>query len=224
MDPQLQQAVLGAGNIQTPISPLGDFPELRQLYQVDFQMPQIAGAANAIVGGAQEAERAAAAGRAAAERAAKAKQEAADAIKDPKRYERVKKKDGGYDFFFTDPSGKRQQVDIATLSRNTGTKAIDWVDDSENPIDIQYREDSKNLEGFMNAVVSKNRKKISAYVENAKAEGVDLSPYIKDRGGVDKLIKKFQQNYRRYYTPDWGARPGGASVPMGDILDGGGEI
>lgn len=220
MDPNLKQAVLGAGNIQTPTSPLGDFPELRQLYQVDFQMPQVMGAANAIVGGAEEAERAAAAGRAAAERARKAKEEAALAIKDPKRYERVKKKDGGYDFFFTDPSGKRQQVDIATLINNTGDDREKWLSGSENPIDVQYLDEQNTVRDFMTAVTTKDRDKIDEYKQRAlKESNVDLSPYADKEGGLDALIKQFYTKYRRYYTSDWGASPGAPLIPKGSSID-----
>lgn len=202
----LKAATLGAQAIQTPGSTLGasNAPEIAAMYQSSFQLPQSQAAtvgAAGVAGDIMEQRRAAAAAAARAAAEAKAKEED---LADPKKYRRVKKSDGGYDFFAPDGS----QVDIATLTQRTQTKARDWVDDSENPIDIQYLEESKNLNDYIKAKLTKNEKVYQAY-EEANPE---LKQY-QDKGGVDRLINQFKQRYERYYVPRsvnpnaWGTRP-----------------
>lgn len=204
MDPNLKAAALGASSITPPASPLGasSAPELAQLYASGFQLPQATGATTA-------------AGNIAST-TVKAAQDAATQQQDLtnlKSYTIVKKGDGGYDFY--DPTG--QQVDIATVSQRTGTSPKDLVANSENPIDIQYRNDQTNLQDYVNAVLSGDKKKIAAY----QAAQPALKQYT-GRGGVDQLIQKFKQEYQRYYVtraqnPNaWGAVPGGPVVPTAD--------
>lgn len=204
----LKQATLGANAISAPTSTLGasNAPELANLYQSTFQLPQSSGAtaAHAQLASDVVAEQKAAAARAAAE----AKQKAAD-LSDPNKYRVVQKDDGGYDFFAPDGS----QVDIATLTKNTGTKPTDWLagkyGDSQNPIDIQYVEDQKNLSDYIKAKLSGNKTKIDAY----ETADPSLKQY-QGQGGAHQLISKFQQAYQRYYVPRtqdpnaWGQNPG----------------
>lgn len=213
----LKAATLGAQAIQSPTSTLGasNAPELAALYQSTFQLPQSTGAANSagnVAGDIEEEKRrAAAAAKKAAEEAA---QKAAD-LADPKKYRVVKKDDGGYDFFAPDGS----QVDIATLAQRTQTKPSEWISDSENPIDVQYLEESANLNKYINAKLSKNKKVYEAYEE--------ANPELKKfqgKGGVDQLIKLFKKRYERYYVPRsvnpnaWGTRPGdNPLVPSSNI-------
>ncbi len=199
----LKAATLGANAISAPTSTLGasNAPEIASLYQSSFQLPQSAGAAGAAAGIAGDI---AAQQRAAAARAAAMAKQKTDDLSDPKKYRAVKKQDGGYDFF--DPDGK--QVDIATLTSRTQTKPADWVGDSDNPIDIQYLEESKNLNKYIRAKLSGNQKAYSAF-EEANPE---LKKY-QGKGGVDKLVNTFKQSYERYYVPRsvnpnaWGTRP-----------------
>jgi len=155
---------------------------------------------------AEQASQQVAAAKAAA---AAAKKKQAD-LADPKSYRRVKKEDGGFDFF--DPDGN--QIDIASIVQRTGTKPRDWIEDSENPIDIQYMEDYDNLQDYAKALLTKNTKKIEQY----RASAPELSQYD-DRGGVNRLIETFRKNYQRYYVPRsenanaWGASPDRTVVP-----------
>lgn len=219
----LKQATLGAQAIQSPTSTLGasNAPELAKLYQSSFQLPQSSGATGAAAGVASDI---AAAQRAAAAKAeAEAKQKAADEA-DINKYRFVQKPDGGYDFFA--PDG--QQVDIATLSQKTGVKPVDILfnsklgTDSQNPIDIQYAEDQKNLNDYIRAKLSNNKTKVQGY-EAAKPE---LSQY-QGQGGAHKLITDFQGYYQRYYVPRsvnptaWGYNPGSNPlVPSPDTSGG----
>ena len=199
----LKQAILGAQAIQAPTSSLGasQAPELANLYRGSFQLPQSSAAAGAAgnISSNIVAEQEAAAKRA----AALAQQKQEDAT-DPSKYRQVKKADGGYDFF--DPDGN--QIDIATLSQRTKTTPAYWVKDSENPIDVQYLEDQTNMNDYIKAILSKDKKKVEAY----RAATPGLSQFD-DRGGVDRLIGQFKKSYQRYYTPRsenpraWGAAP-----------------
>lgn len=200
-------------------SPLGNFPDLAKAYSLSFarnrgqtQAVSDQGQAEAQVGNEQS----------------RIKQKIAEleSMADPKNYRKVKKQDGGFDFF--DPQGN--QLDIATVASRTGTKAMDWVSDSENPIDIQYLNDYKNLQGFMDAVLSKDEETIKKYT------GTDpnLQRYISGRGGINNLLMDFKKAYQRYYTPRsadpqaWGQAPSRVVVPTPQSnsygLGGGGGI
>lgn len=195
MEQGLRDAVLGAGQVQAPASPYSD---IAALYAPEFQAMQSEAGGQAIVGGAQ-------AQKEAATRAAAQKKEREADLSDPSKYRVVKKEDGGFDFFAPDGS----QVDIATLSSRTSTKPSDWIKDSENPIDIQYMNDYANLQDYVSAVLSKDKKKVDEY----RAGSPQLSQYD-DRGGIDRLIEQFQKSYNRYYVPSkWGESPGGPVVP-----------
>lgn len=210
MSPELLAATQGANQIQAPVSNLGasQGAELANMYQSSFQLPQSQGAVGAQANIA--AEQVAAAKKAAAE----AEQRQQD-LANPDKYRKVPSKDGGYDFFAPDGS----QIDIATLTQKTGTKADYWLKDSQDPTDIQYLEDSKNLQNFVNAALTKDKNTYQGYIDSAKANGIDLNPYIKNKGGVHNLIQKFQQTYQRYYVPQskdpqaWGRVPGNPVVP-----------
>ena len=105
-------------------------------------------------------------------------------------------------------------MDIATLSHLTGVKPKDILfnsklgTDSQNPIDIQYREDQKNMQDFGSALLNGDAKKIDSYSNNPNpAVKKRLSQYH-GQGGYDKLAQDFHNAYRRYYVPEkWGVTP-----------------
>lgn len=189
-----------------PSNPLGasNAPEIAKLYAASYGLQDAKGLASAKVSQAQDEKDA-------ADAAAKlAAQKEAD-MSNFKAYKIVKKGDGGYDFY--DPNG--QQVDIATLAQRTGVKPSDVLADSENPIDVQYVNDYKNLQGFIQAVLSGDTKTKDAYVK-AKPELKKFN----NKNGINDLIMQFRRSYQRYYTPRsvdpnaWGARvPGSPVIP-----------
>lgn len=203
----LKAATLGAQQIQSPASPLGasSAPELALLHQSGFQLPQSnaatgAQAYNTNVTVANQKQAAQAHVEALKARA----KEIADAT-DPKNYTVKRKEDGGFDFF--DPKG--QQIDIATYTSKTGQKASDVLKDSENPIDIQYVADKKNLEDLINAIVNKDSAKLDSYKQLAEAEGISDLTKMKPQ----EVIDQFKKHYERYYVPRtqdpaaWGKTP-----------------
>lgn len=185
-------------------SPLGNFSDIANSYALSF--------------GRQRGQTQAVADRASTANQVENQQVAIEkkvnelkSLTDPNAYKKVRKQDGGFDFF--DPQGN--QVDIATVADRTGTKAGDWVSDSENPIDIQYNNDYKNLQGFMDAVLSKDQAKIDQFTSTDP----NLQQYISGRGGIDRLMQEFKKAYQRYYTPRsvdqqaWGQAPSRVVVP-----------
>lgn len=210
----LKAATLGAQQIQTPASPLGasNAAELAALHQSGFQLPQSNAATRAqsyntdvtIANQKQAAE-------AEVQRLKEEAQRIADSA-DANKYTLQKKADGGYDFF--DPEGN--QVDIATYAAKTGKKPSDILKDSENPIDIQYREDYKNLQDLLTAVVNNDTEALDSYRQKAEAEGI---PDITKQKPQD-VIDAFKAYYKRYYVTReqdptaWGQAPaGGITIP-----------
>lgn len=190
MDEQLRQATLGAGSIQTPGSPLGSFPELSQLYQSSFQLPQSSGAASALAGQSQEA---------------------VTAQKAPKKsdYKKVKREDGGFGFY--DPNGN--EISAQDYAVAIGAKPSEVLTDSENPIDIGYLEDYRNLQEYMeakfnsksNEKLAKKAKQIEESVK--KSFNVDISTM-----NPSALIDRFKQQYPTVY----GSK--GRGVPVGQTF------
>lgn len=191
IDESLRQAVLGSANIQAPASPLGSFPELSLLNQSSFQLPQSSGAANILGNRASDivAERKAAASRKAA-----------------KNYQRIKKSDGGYTFL--DPDGN--EISAYDYANAIGKSSADVLADSENPIDVGYQQDFKNLNDYI------NNKLNSKYDEKARAaaEAVEKAHTDVDLRSMNpqQLIDRFKTAYPTVYG---GNKPG---VPVGQTF------
>lgn len=201
MDESLRQATLGASNIQTPGSPLGSFPELSQLYQSSFQLPQSSGAVSALGNQAGEIVRQ----QEAAKSAAKARKT---------NYQKVKRPDGGFGFY----DGDGNEISAYDYANATGKKPSEVLTDSENPIDIGYLQDYRNLQDYMEAKFNSKGNTKSA----AKAKQIEAT--IKKNFGVDVgkmnpsvLIDKFKQAYPTVYGGNKAGVPVGQTlIPRGD--------
>lgn len=169
----LKQAVLGAQQIGTPTSPLGNFPELAKLYQSSFQLPQ---SQAAVKGEANNADVTIANQKAAAK--------AESDLQDSSKYQRLPKSDGGYSF--VDPTGK--EISAYDYARATGKSLDKTVENSQNPIDIGFAQDYKNLQNFINHVVNNDQEKIQATIKANPA----LNKFKDDLPG---LINQFKQHY-----------------------------
>lgn len=176
-------------------SPIGSYPEIAKAYASSFE----AGDRGLRVAGDKYNTGVTVANQ---RDAASSKLSMLKDMKDPNKYKKVRKEDGGFDFF--DPTGK--QVDIATYSRNTGIRPSDVLGDSENPIDIQYLRDKDNLQKYIQAYYDKDEETINDYKKN--------EPRLANIKTPDELIKLFKQSYQRYYVPRtqdpnaWGQNPG----------------
>lgn len=181
---QLKSAIMGAQQAGGA-SPLGNFPELNKLYTdtypIQQQSQQVAGSAyNAQVEDANQKAAAA---------ASLANQKA---MLDPSKYQQVPLSDGGYKFLA--PNG--QEISAAQFSQITGQSPDKVLSQSQNPIDIGFVNDYKNLQSYINSklnsknddTAAQNAQQIEAIVK--KTQGVDLS-----KMNIQDVIDRFKQAY-----------------------------
>jgi len=217
MDPQqLKNAVYGGANAALPPAPnaqpgnTGD-AVVNAAYAHKYSAPIAAAQSNAMVNESQmrvdEAKKAAAA-------AEQAKQD----LMDPKKYQMIPKSDGGYGFF--DPSGN--EISAHDYARVLGTTVDKVLANSENPIDIGFKNDYKNLRDYMTAWQNKDTKKIDA-IQAAQ-------PALKNIKDPQELIRRFYQAYPTVYGQGGfggagtaGQKVGTAMIPSAnsDSTDGG---
>lgn len=187
MDEQLRQATLGAVSAQAPTSPLGSFPEISKLYDSSFQSLQSAAPTSVRLNLAKDTVA-----------AAKAK-------KDGSNFQKVKKGDGGFDFF--DAEGK--PISAYDYAIATGKRPSEVLGDSENPIDMGYLQDFENLKDFLTVYRNKDystadKEKVDEFVKDQP----ELKRYIQTNDIVG-LMERFKQAYPTVYGG------GNASVPVG---------
>lgn len=183
----LKAATLGAQQIQSPDSPLGasSAPELAKMYQSSFQLPQSSGGASALTNIAQQQVAEAKAQQAAAEKAAQ------DA-KDPSKYQRVQKQDGGYAFF--DPTGK--EISASQYAQILGVSPDRVLADSNNPIDLAFQQDYKSLQQYFQDKIN------SKFDQTAADRAAQTEKAVKDAYGIDlakqnhaDVVNTFMQSY-----------------------------
>lgn len=179
-------------------SPLGNFPELSQMYATNFSSP-LSGAQ----AGVDQAHDKVSVSNAA--QAASDAQAQAAAFADKDKYTVQQLGDGGFDFF--GPDG--QKVTAAQYANNTGQKLTDVLKDSQNPIDIRYVQDQTNLTKYLQAKAnSKFDPKQAAIAkqiedETYKAYGLNLG-----QQNPKNLISLMQQNYPTIYGANKNNAPG----------------
>jgi len=187
MDEALRQATLGATSAQAPASPLGSFPELSKLYESSFQGLQSAAPTAARVNLASDTV---------------SRQNAA---KKKSNYQKVKRDDGGFGFY----DGEGNEMSAYEYAIATGKKPSDILTDSENPIDIGYLSDYKNLQKFLSHYQNKDySEKDKIEVENTVREQPELKRFV-DSNDLTGLIDRFKQAYPTVYGGNK------AGVPVG---------
>lgn len=179
-------------------SPLGSFPELAKLYQSSFQLPL----SNAQTGAQAQQD------QVTVENAKKAQAEAearSRAFSDPSKYTVVQRPDGGYGFY--GPDGK--EVTAAQYAAVAGKLPTDILKDSQNPIDQQYIQDSKNLSAYYKA------KAQSKYDKGQAAIAKQIETQVKNAYGLDlaktphqQVLQAFYSNYPTVYGPNKNNAPG----------------
>lgn len=191
MDPnfaQLQATIANATGAGTgagaPI--LGGYPELEKFYNSTFQAPFSDAASSALSTNTDinvaNAKRAASAGGRG-------------------KPQRVRKEDGGFAFF--DENGN--EISAKQFAELTGNTTTDILSDSENPIDIQYLNDYKNLQDFMNAATTGDRDTLDAYYQQ--------NNNLRSLSPAD-VIKQFRQAYPTVYgTRNTGQPLGSTFIP-----------
>ena len=184
-------------------SPLGSFPELSQMYATNFSSP--ISNASVQVQYAQDQTSVENAKRAASEAQARAA-----AFSDAKNYTIITTDGGGLKFY--GPDG--HQVTAAQYANNTGQKLTDVLKDSQDPIDIRYIQDQKNLTSYLQAKAQSKfdpkQSKIAQDIQNQvqQSYGINLA-----QQNPTKLIQLMQSNYPTIY----GGHKAGFSGPSQSI-------
>lgn len=143
--------------IQTPTSPLGNFPELAAMYRSSFQLPlsaaQTSSQAQADQTTVSNAKAAASAGN----------------------YQQIQKSDGGFAFF--DSSGK--EITAAEYAAATGKSPSDVLKNSSNQIDVQYQQDFNNLKTLGQAIATGDQTTIKKYYsKNPSLKGLTYDQLV----------------------------------------------
>lgn len=206
----LKAAVNGATQLGSPTSPLGDFPELAKLYSSAFQLPL------SQAGTAVQANNTALTVKNNENQAAFKKQIEQDMI-DPSKYKQVANPDGGFDFLA--PNG--QKISAYDYARITGKDLGTILKSSQNPIDVGFQQDYKNLQDYINNKINSSRdpnsdaaKQVKAVEDKVSQEfGLDLAKMpIKD------VIQAFQQAYPTVFAGGGFQGPNTAGVKAGSTF------
>lgn len=212
---ELKDAVVGATQQGSPTSPLGDFPELAKMYSSSFQVPlsnaatQVQAANTAVTVRNQAA--AAAAARAAAAHAASVKKQQLEDMLNPDKYRIEQRDDGGYGFYA--PDGR--EVSVSDFAKISGTTPNKILADSQNPIDIGYRQDYQNLQDYIQAKLNSN------HDDSAKQQALAIEDAVRQDSGVDlgklkiqDVLERFKQAYPTIYgRTNTGVRSGQLFIP-----------
>lgn len=160
-------------NPQAPLpgAPASPYPDLQKYYDLNFQLPLSNAGMKVAVGQADATN-----------------QQNQYDIKNKAStdYKRLPKADGGYTF--VDPQGN--EISAHDYARATGKDAASVLDGSENPIDIGFQQDYKNLQDFMNVATSGDKQALQDYY--SQNPGLkNLSP--------QEVLTKFRQAYPTVY-------------------------
>lgn len=188
---QLKSTIQGSTGPGTgaPAPILGGYPELQRFYDSSFQAPFANAASSALSTNTDiNVANAKAAAAAARSRSGAGK---------PKR---VRKDDGGF-AFYDDEGNEITAKQFADLTNNDVT---DVLSGSENPIDIQYMNDYKNLHDYIVAKSTGNSEALSQFDENQVGS---LSP--------SDVLKRFRLAYPTVYGQGGFSGPGTAGQTLG---------
>lgn len=128
---------------------------------------------------------------------------------DPNKYAKVRKEDGGFDFF--DPEGKK--IDVKTYAIRTNSRVSDALADSENTDDITYLSDYKDLQELISAHANNDGTYIKDLVEKVKSqEGLsEQEKQAKIRLIQDSTPQSLMNAFRQYYSNIYGGPQYGKS-------------
>lgn len=129
--------------------------------------------------------------------------------KDITKYQRVKKANGGFDFY--DPSGNK--ITAADYAAAAGTEVSDVLKGSENPNDLKYMQDAADLTDY---IIASTTRKTS---QEAQDRWDAINKQVEDKQGIqlwtmkpDEIINKFKQAYPSVYGS--GGLPAGTPSPL----------
>lgn len=129
-----------------------------------------------------------------AEREAEARQRAEEAMNDPSKYQKVRKEDGGFDFY--DPFGR--QINAHTFALKTGKRHADILKDSENDLDKQFIQHWEQVEELAKVRI---RRDDAAEQKLYKKYGIDKERQkVLKSMPVDQLTDEFRKAYPNVFT------------------------
>lgn len=132
---------------------------------------------------------------------------------DPSKYQKVRKEDGGFDFY--DPTGNK--IDIHQYSQVTGKSVADTLKDSENNIDMQFQQDYKTMQDIANAYANGDK----GYLDKLAKDSGDPN-FFKGKTAVD-VMATFKKGYPQIYTPGAGQQQVPRDVSQAPAFTGGGQ-
>jgi hypothetical protein len=185
-----QGAITGAPQIAPPTTN----PALASLFGSTFQLAQSnrgaqgLGAAASIQAQADAQAQEAARGNKAA--ILKDKIQAIKDQNDPSKYQKVKKDDGGFDFY--DPTGNK--IDIHQYAQVTGKAIPAVLKDSENNLDLQFQQDYKTMQDIADAYANGDK----SYLEKLATDSGDPE-FFKGKTAAD-VMKLFRNGYPNIYN------------------------
>lgn len=131
------------------------------------------------------------------------KKELEDSL-DPKNWQQIQKEDGGYDFI--DGTGKK--VDVWTYSKATGKSPIDLLKNSQNSLDIQFKNDWSNLQDLLSAFANNDQ----GYIDDLKENDPDTYEQIRGMQPAD-LMRRFKQFYPNVFGGGGNAEENRIAIP-----------
>ena len=212
---QLKSAVLGAQQAGGA-SPLGNFPELQQLYG---NAASLDAKSQPVAGQAYNAQVEAANAQAAAKAEAQAKLQAEKDMLDPSKYQKIPLSDGGFKFMA--PNG--QEMSANDYSKITGQSLDKILGESKNPIDIGFQQDYKNLNDYINNKLASAKDPNSDAAKRAKAVedkvqqdyGIDLH-----KAQISDVLSAFQAAYPTVFGgTNRGVETGSTFIPNSDFAN-----
>lgn len=184
--PELRDAVLGAGAIQSPTSPLGSFPELARLYQSSFQLPQSSGASGVLAqntGDVLDEQK---------RQAAAASSGGGGGGSGGGKYEKYSKPDGGYGF--RDPSGN--EISVSEYAAATEKDRAEVLKGSKNPIDKAFMKDWRQLDQYIkDKTNAKNDSKARSRAQAVETQVRKLYGIKLHEQTPDSVVNTFMQAY-----------------------------
>lgn len=128
---------------------------------------------------------------------------------DPSKFQQVAKADGGYSFF----DGVGNEISAWEYARATGKSPTDILKNSQNPIDMGFNQDYKQLQDYLNA------KRNSKNDETAAETAANIEAIVKKNYGIDlhkmKPADVINQFKAAYPTVFGGTKKG---IPVGQTL------
>lgn len=114
---------------------------------------------------------------------------------DPSKYYKVRKSDGGFDFF--DPTGKK--IDVSTYASRTGQNRDSILKDSDNPIDQEFVNDYSNMQDLVNASNNRDLSTVQAYADNNPDLKINYDQKSGQINNIQDLLKQLISKYPHLY-------------------------